>query len=181
MSHFKQIKNPGDNLELQALYQEMIEAGVQGSEEGVPLNLFTSQAERPDILQAGWAFFKGILLGGQLPPTLKQMISMTIALQNNCRYCVVAHSFALEALGVSKEVIESCASDPELSLVPPPQRAFIKFGLKAARDPKSMSDEDFQTLRDYGLSDGEIMEVIMVVACATFTDFWADISGLPVD
>jgi uncharacterized peroxidase-related enzyme len=109
------------------------------------------------------------------------MISMTIALQNNCRYCVVAHSFALEALGVSKEVIESCASDPELSLVPPPQRAFIKFGLKAARDPKSMSDEDFQTLRDYGLSDGEIMEVIMVVACATFTDFWADISGLPVD
>jgi hypothetical protein len=53
MSYFRQIKDPGDNLELQALYREMIEAGVQGSEEGVPLNLFTSQAERPDIMQAG--------------------------------------------------------------------------------------------------------------------------------
>ncbi|NIV94884.1 hypothetical protein GWN42_19355 [candidate division KSB1 bacterium] len=178
---FKQIKHPKDNLELQSLYKEIAESGVQGSEEGVPINLFTSQSERPDILQAGWAFFKGTLLQGQLPPTLKQMISMTIALQNNCRYCVVAHTFALEAMGVPKEVIESCASDPELSLVPPPQRAIIKFALKAARDPKSINDEDFQTLHNFGLSDGEIMEVIMVAACAIFTDFWADISGLPVD
>ncbi len=181
MSRFKQIKNPGDNLELQALYKEITEAGMQGSEEGLPINLFTSQSERPDILQAVWAFFKAIFLEGQLPPTLKQMISMTIALQNNCRYCVVAHTFALEAMGVPKEVIESCARDPELSLVPPPQRAIIKFGLKATRNPKSITDEDFQTLQGYGLSDGEIMEVIMVVACAMFTDFWADISGVPVD
>jgi uncharacterized peroxidase-related enzyme len=109
------------------------------------------------------------------------MISMTIALQNNCRYCVVAHSFALEAMGVPKEVIESCASDPELSLVPPPQRAIIKFGLKAARDPKSMNDEDFQSLRDYGLSQGEIMEVVMMAAFTNFINFWADVSGIPVE
>ena len=79
------------------------------------------------------------------------------------------------------EVIQSCASDPELMQVPPPQRAMIKFGLKTATDPKSVTDEDFRTLRDYGLSDGEIMEVTMLAAAANLLDTWADVSGIPVD
>jgi uncharacterized peroxidase-related enzyme len=124
---------------------------------------------------------KGILLQGVLPPTVKQMISMTIAMQNNCRYCTVAHSNALESMGVPTEVIQSCAGDPDLAHVPPPQRAILKFGLKTARSPRSVTDADLQALRDHGLSDGEIMEVVMVAACSNFLNTWAEVSGILVD
>ncbi len=109
------------------------------------------------------------------------MIGMTIAMQNDCRYCKVAHTNALEAMGVPTEVIQSCASDPKLTHVPPPQRAILQFALKTARNPKSVTDDDFQTLRNQGLSDGEIMEVIMMAASTNFIDLWADMSRIQVD
>lgn len=62
----------------------------------MPVNWVTSQAGRPDILAATWAFTKGTLMHGQLPPTVKQMIAMVIAMQNDCRYCEV--SFFYEVL-----------------------------------------------------------------------------------
>jgi uncharacterized peroxidase-related enzyme len=181
MSRFKQIKHPNGNAELEALYREAIEAGWVGSEQGVPNNAVTSLSERPDLLASTWALVKGVLMGGVVPSTVKEMILMAIAMQNDCRYCSVAHTRALEALGVPTEVIQSCASDPELAQVPPPQRAIIKFGLKAAMDPKSVTDADFETLRDYGLSDGEIMEVTMLAACGNLLDTWADVSGIQSD
>jgi len=178
MSRFTQVRDPSNDPKLGALYKEILGHGL-GSD--APGNWFTAQSERPDILEATWALFKGVLLQGQLPPTVKEMIAMTIAMQNNCRYCTVAHTNALESMGVPTEVIESCAKDPDLTHVPPPQRAMLKLGLKTARTPQSVSDEDFQILRDHGLTGGEIMEVIMVAACANFLDTWADVSAIAVD
>lgn len=178
MSRFSQIRNPSHDPKLSSLYKEILEHGL-GSD--VPANLFTAQSERPDILEATWALFKGVLLQGKLPLTVKEMIAMTIAMQNDCRYCAVAHTNALESLGVPTEVIESCAKDPDLAHVPPPQRAMLKLGLKTAKNPQSVSDDDFQTLRDHGLTDGEIIEVVMVAACANFLDTWADVSAIAVE
>ncbi|HLE22025.1 MAG TPA: carboxymuconolactone decarboxylase family protein [Vicinamibacteria bacterium] len=181
MSRFKQTKDPRGNTALEALYKEILEAGAEGSEPGVPNNLVTSLSERPDLLAPTWELFKGVVVGGVVPSTVKEMILMAIAMQNDCQYCSVAHTRALEAMGVPTEVIQSCTSDPELAQVPPLQRAMIKFGLKTARDPKSVTDDDFQTLRDHGLSDGEIMEVTMLAAAGNFLDTWAHVSGIQVD
>lgn len=181
MTRFRQIKRAAENTELAALYKDIVESGWVGAEGDVPANIVTALAERPDLLAATWAFTKGALMNGALPPTVKEMIAMTIAVQNDCRYCAVAHTNALEAMGVPRRVIESCAGDPELAEVPPPQRSILRLALKAYHDPKSVTDEDYQALRDGGLSDGEIMEVLLTVACANFLDFWADVSGIPVD
>ena len=181
MSRFKQIQHPRDNPELESLYKEAMEVGFVGSGGDTPNNLFTALSERPDFLAATLALTKNVLLQGALPPAVRQMIGLTISIQNNCRYCMEAYTHALEAMGVPTEVIQSCANDPDLTRVPPAQRAIIKFGLKAARDAKSVLDEDFQALRDYGLSDGEIMEVIMMAATANFLDLWADMSRIQAD
>ena len=178
MSRFNQIRDASHDPKLGAIYKEILEHGL-GTD--APANLFTAQAERPDILEATWALFKAVLLQGVLPPTVKQMIAMTIAMQNNCRYCLLAHTNALEGMGVPTEVIQSCAKDPDLAQVPPPQRAMLKLGLKTARDPQSVTDEEFRTLRDNGLTDAEIMEVVMVAACANFFVAWADVSAIALE
>jgi len=181
MSRFQQIKHPAEGSELSAIYREIVDAGWVGAEQGVPANVVTAFSERPDILRAMWAFTKGTLMSGVLPPTVKEMIAMTVAVHNDCRYCSVAHTNALEAMGVPTRVIESCARDPEFAELPPTQRALLKFALKAANDPKSVTDADFQSLRECGLSDGEITEVVMTVGCASFLDFFAEISGIAPD
>ena len=180
MSRFKQIKHP-DEPELKTLYDEAMEAGFVGSEEGVPINIITSLSERPDILAVVLALINRIVLQGLLPPTVKQMIAMTIAMQNDCRYCTRLHTSALETMGVPQEVIQSCASDPELTGVPPPQRAILTLALKTSRDPQSVTDDDFQILRDNGLNDAEIMEVMIMAAAENFLNTWARVSRIPID
>ncbi|NIV94885.1 hypothetical protein GWN42_19360 [candidate division KSB1 bacterium] len=178
MSRFKQITYPKESPELVALYKEMVANGL-GTD--VPINWFTSQSERPDILEASWSLTKGILLHGKLPPTLKQMIAMKVSKQNQCQYCTTMHTRALQAMGVPTEVIDNVTTDINLKKVPPPQRAIITFALKAAYDPKSVTDADLRSLQENGLSAGEIMEVVMMAAYSNFINFWADVSGIRVE
>ncbi len=181
MSRFNQIKDPSDNPDLEAAYKIALEMGMAGSEEGVPINFLTALSERSDLLMAYLNFTQGIVMAGELPPTVKQMIAMTCAMQNNCGYCSLFHTKALESMGVPTEVVESCASDPELSEVPPPQRAILKFALKTARNPQSVTDDDFEALREFGFSDGEIMETVMMAGWSNFTNSMADMTKVAID
>lgn len=154
---------------------------MKGAEPGVLANTIPAFSERPDLFTPILPLAKAVFMEGQLPPTLIKIICMTIALQNDCRYCVILNSNSLEGMGVAEEVIKSCASDSDLSEVPPPQRAIIKFALKLARNLKSAKDEDYQTLRDYGLIDGELLEIVSVVSYANCADMLADVTEVIVD
>ncbi len=178
MARFRQIEIPERNSRLAALYQEIVESGL-GTDH--PINWFTSQGERPDILEATWQLTKGLLFSGQLPPTVKQMIVVKVSMQNRCHYCRVLHTTALEAMGVPAEVIDNLTTDVNLEKLTPPQRAIVRFGVKTAQDPRSVTDDDFETLRGHGFDDGEIMEVAMVAAFSNFINSWADVSGVEVD
>ena len=178
MSIFTSIKYTNDP-KLKPLYDEIVNKGFSTGE--YPLNFFTSQSQRPDILDATWNLIKSLLLSGSLPRSVKEMIMVTISKQNDCRYCEVTHSGALAALGVPQEQIESCAIDPELKQISSPHKEILLFTLKAAADPRSVNDQDFSTLRDLGLSDQEIMEMIMMAALSNFVNTWADACKINLD
>ena len=177
-SYFERILDARDDPELRSLYADIVKKGF-GSE--VPLNWFTAQGARPDILGATWNFTKAVLLQGQLPPTIKQMIIVKVATLNQCRYCATVHTNALVAMGVPTEIIDSITTDLELTKVPPPQRAILEFAVKVAQQPKSVTDADFDRLRELGLSEGEMMEVAIMGAFANFVNTWADVSAIPID
>jgi alkylhydroperoxidase family enzyme len=84
-------------------------------------------------------------------------------------------------MGIPAEVTDSVTTDLNLARVPPPQRAILEFAMKVARDPKSLTDEDFQKMREFGLSDGETMEVALMAAYSNFINAWADVSGIPLE
>ena len=175
MPRFKPIPDPSANPRVEELYRAIVDAGM-GSE--TPISWFQVQSGRPDILEATWKLVRGLLLAGELPGTLKHMILVRIAADHGCRYCRVLHSDALEAMGVPTEVVDSATTDVSPAKLPPVQRAVVEFAVKAVADPKSVSDDDFRTLRSNGLSQGEIIEATMIVALANFLDTWAEVSGI---
>jgi alkylhydroperoxidase family enzyme len=79
------------------------------------------------------------------------------------------------------ELIDSVTTQLNLSKFPPQQRAILNFALKASQHPKSISEGDFKALRDFGLSDGEIMEVVLTAAFTNFINMWADVSRIELD
>lgn len=178
MSHFPQVRDPAGRPELEALYREITASGFGGAQ---PPNWFTALSERPDILAATWAFCRGILVGGQVPHTVKQMIVVLVSAHNGCHYCRVTHQRALRAQQVPADVIDSLTTDVNLAKVPPQQRALLAFALKTARAPQTVTDRDFEELREYGLTDGELIEVVMTAALTNFINIWSDAGGIEVD
>lgn len=177
MSRFKLVQQPSDSR-VQALYNEILDHGFG---EEMPINWFTAQGTRPDILAATWTLTKTILVEGRLPPSLKQMIAMTISQHNACRYCTVVHTGALETLGVPDEIIEQSVADPALAEIPALHRAILQFALKCASTPDAVTDADYEVLRQGGLVDEEILEVVMMAALTNFINIWAEASGVELD
>ncbi len=95
MSRFSQIKRPADP-ELATAYERALAMGFTGAEDGVPSNWVTSQSARPDLLQANLDYAARVFGQGQLPLTVKQLLLMTVAMQSDCKYCLVAHSSATD-------------------------------------------------------------------------------------
>ena len=84
MSRFMHITDTPGNAALQGLYRDITQSGF-GHE--IPYNWFASQSSRPDILAGTWSLTRCLMLQGELPPILKQMIVVTISVRNNCNYC----------------------------------------------------------------------------------------------
>lgn len=175
MSRFQQINQPQEGSELHSLYQEILSNKLGDAH---PLNWFTSQSERPDLLAANWDLTKGILLNGQLPVAIKQMIVVVISLQNDCQYCTNLYTSNLENIGVSEEVIKCITSDFKLEKISPSQRTILHFALKASEQQQNLTDQDYQALYDLGMSNGEIIEILMLTAYANLINYWANISAI---
>jgi hypothetical protein len=50
-----------------------------------------------------------------------------------------------------------------------------------SQDPQSVTNEDFEILREYGVSDAEILEIVIVSAHAVSADIIADTLKVPVE
>jgi alkylhydroperoxidase family enzyme len=173
MSRLEQIVEPGDNEALKAAYAATNALGWMNAK-GEPDNFCTSFSARPDLLQMVAHLTKGLIMEGELPPTVKCMVFYAIAYEAKCEYCVEFNQHALQEMGVPDDVIASCVTDPELAALPPAQRKIVKFGLRAAKNPQGLTDADFQELKDLGISDGEIAELVMMAGFAALLDIWAD-------
>jgi len=59
------------------------------------------------------------------------------------------------------------------------ERAMVDYAVKLTTAPQTMAESDVASLRDAGLSDGEILDVCQVVAYYNYVNRLAD--GLGVD
>jgi alkylhydroperoxidase family enzyme len=57
----------------------------------------------------------------------------------------------------------------------------VKFALKCSRDPKALTDSDYESLRQYGLNQSESMEIIAMSAFAVYANIIADATAMESD
>lgn len=178
MSRFSQVEDPTKDASLALLYQDMLDNGFGDIK---PINWLSSQSSRPDILAGTWEFSKGMLLQGELPMVVKQMIAATIAARNDCNYCRELHGNTLSMLGVSEELITSCVTDPSLAAIQQPHRSILHFAVKVSQTPESIDADDLQELKTLGITRSEILEIIALSAYCNFINTWADISCIRIE
>lgn len=148
---------------------------------GIVPNLFKSMASHPGFLKANWDKFRAVVLKGELPRTLKEMIGVAISQHNHSEYALKVHLHGLSALGMSEEVLRTLVSDFEACPLPAREKAAIRFGLLAGTDPHKLTDEHYAELRKFGLTEAEIFEIVATANLFTGVNQYTDAIALEVD
>jgi uncharacterized peroxidase-related enzyme len=170
-------------LEPEAASKEVVEVYTDFQRRmGFPFapNFIKTQGHSLAAARGTWGLVQNVLVGGVLPRTLKEMMFAAISHERQCRYCEAAHLACCRMLGVDAASLEQLVADVE-GLSPEKVRDIILFGLKCARDPRSIVEADCGKLRGHGLSQSEIMEMIAMAGLAVYANIVADATGMAAD
>lgn len=173
MSRLTPLDRSGATDEVRAIYDEIEKAF------GMVPNLFKTYAYFPSLLRVNWEKTKTLMMGGQLSRSLKEMIAVVVSRANSCRYCVAAHEMMLQQLGFSKEQVRALEEDSGRADLSPRDRALLAFAEKSTTAPHSVTDLDVEQLKQYGLTDAQIVEAQGVMEL--FTGYNKFIDSLAVD
>jgi len=151
-------------------------------EMGVPFvpNLFRATASSHTALLGSWELMKQVYLRSTLPRAITAMILYYVADKNNCAYCASVHSVTCQTLGITQETLSVLSSDVT-KLNPERVQVILSFASKCAFDPHNLVEEDYEKLRDQGVTDEEITEIITVTALGKYLDTIADAMKIEVD
>ena len=166
---------PLDPEKVQGKSKELLDA-IKAKSGRVP-NIFKTMAHSPVALQA-YLGMSGALAGAVLSPKVREQIALAVGEDNQCHYCVAAHSAIGKHAGLTPEEIESArraqASDPKTA-------AFLALAKKLSANRGNVTDQDIEAVRKVGCSDEEIIEVITAVALNLFTNYFNHVADPAID
>ncbi|MCB0189886.1 MAG: carboxymuconolactone decarboxylase family protein, partial [Caldilineaceae bacterium] len=121
------------------------------------------------------------MLQGQLPRTLKEMIGIVLSQANQSPYALQVHLHSLSVLGISEAVLKQLVNNFEECPLPARPKAVIRFGLLCATQPQMLDTSHFAELRDEGLTDSEITEVMATAMLFLSINRYTDSIALEID
>ncbi len=145
-----------------------------------PPNFIMTQGHAPTVARGTWDLVRNILVTGEIPRWKKELIFVAISQERNCRYCEAAHIACCRMLGVDAGTIEHIVRDVN-ALPDVEMRTMILFAMKCARDPQSLGEADYAGLREHGLKDPEIVELIAMAGPAVYANILADATAMEAD
>lgn len=144
---------------------------------GMLPNLFTTLAQAPVALN-GYLQLAEVLGKGRLSARQREMIAIAVAQENACAYCLSAHAAIGQGVGLSDDDIERAryggAQDAK-------DDAVTELALRIVRSRGDVSDSALAAVRQAGLDDGLIIEIIAHVALNVLTNYVNRVAGTQVD
>jgi len=140
-------------------------------------NMERAFTERPEVY-AAWAQLNGAIKAGM---DLRRYELATLAAARRLRssYCCLAHGTVL--LERFDEPLLEIALDHRAAGLDEVDVAVMDLAERVVDDATSIDDSDLQRLRDLGLSDTEIMDVVLAAAARCFFSKTLDSLGVLPD
>jgi len=83
---------------------------------------------------------------------------------NGCVYCASVHAQRFEQLTKRNDVIAQVFEDPDTAGTTARERAIVRASIALTRAPADFGPAAIQSLRDQGLSDLEVLDMLHAVA-----------------
>jgi len=117
---------------------------------------------RPEVYQA-WRHLNGAIKAN-MDPRRYELTTVAAATALRSSYCTLAHGRILAREFMSHQEVMDLVADPDAHTLAPVDRAVISLAGKIVRGAAEVSERDLVSLRDCGLSDEEIFDVVLAAA-----------------
>ena len=158
---------------------EAVFQGVEAAMGFVPNSMLT-MAHWPELLQSFGGFAGGIINGGELERSLKQLIAFVVSNAAGCRYCQAHTSHGAEVNGVSPEKIQAAFEFETSALFTDAEKAALRVALHAGMVPNAVEPAHMDSLREH-FSDKQCVEVVAVISLFGFLNRWNDTMATPLE
>jgi uncharacterized peroxidase-related enzyme len=144
-------------------------------------NSVKTMYHRPSIAYAFIALNKAVMENkGRVTSALKRMIGYISSNVAGCRYCQAHTIRAAERYGADAEKMENIWEFRTHSSFTEPERAALEFAFVSSTIPNAVDDAIADKLRSYW-NDGEIVEILGVIALFGFLNRWNDSMGTEIE
>lgn len=150
---------------------------VQG-QLGVTPNFIRVLANSPKALE-GFLGLYGALGGFAVEKATQERIALAVAESNACQYCVSAHTAIGRGAGLSNE--EMALNRQGRSAGDSKAAAAVALGKALNDNLGEVTAAEVDAARAAGLSDGEIVEVITLVALNVYTNLIGKATRVEID
>jgi uncharacterized peroxidase-related enzyme len=141
-------------------------------------NLASTFGLRPEVYQA-WRQLIGAVQAN-MDPRRYELATVAAAVELRSSYCSLAHGRTLARLTSAEEVVR-LVTDPDSVAPDPIDRAVISLARKIVHGADEVTEEDIAALREGGLNDQEIFDVILAATSRCFFSKTLDATGTPPD
>jgi len=144
-------------------------------------NSVKTMYHRPRIAHAFIEMNKAVMENkGRVTSSLKRLIGYVCSNVAGCRYCQAHTIRAAERYGADVEKLENIWEFKTHKAFTDSERAALEFAFASATIPNSVDDSVAENLRQHW-NDGEIVEILGVIALFGFLNRWNDSMGTEIE
>lgn len=111
----------------------------------------------------------------------RELIALVVSLENRCEACIITHAGALEAHGMDKRNADVLLANWRRAELSDRERALAEFASNLTLHCDMASEDDLDALREAGVREEEILEVVQIVAIFNATNRLNAGLGIKVD
>lgn len=120
---------------------------------------------QPEILRQRSAAFNAIMYApGGMPRAERELSTTVVSRINGCVYCASVHAQRFEQLAKRNDVIREVFDEPRTAGTTDREKAISQFSIALTEKPGDVRPEQLQALREVGLTDAEILDLIHSIA-----------------
>lgn len=142
-------------------------------------NLMGELAASPAALD-GYVSLSTIFGQTGLTPVEQQVVLLTTSYENNCDYCMAAHSTLALNIGLDRDALLAIREGREIE-GEPRLEALRRFTLAVVRQRGLVETSEIETLMDAGFTRANILDVITGVSLKTLSNYTNHLAETPVD
>lgn len=154
-----------DVVDLDTATPEQIDVLEMSHPQAKESDYYLLLAHQPAILKQRSEAYNAIMYApGGLARADRELGALTVSRINGCVYCASVHAQRFEQLAKQNETVAQVFNDPRTAGVTDRQKAIARFSIRLTEAADQIGPDDIQALKDVGLNDAEILDLLHATA-----------------